>query len=340
MVENNKTLTEQSIEELSVYDVNFPTRFFNSTVVTRLEQTESVLAKIYNAVLSDVSVGSQIRQATKKGFRLVVDATESTLDAIDKGKIKLTTEKSGKTFAQVRKSNGRYGEKLPIKKEVFSKGIDPVQMANSLQMKALQDQIMEITEQIECINYSVQEVLRGQQNDRIGLYYSGAALFLEARNITNSELRQSLLIQALKALSDSTFQLTLKMQSDIKYIVDEEYENAKGKNSRKKLVATRINDINQCFAFIHQATMLKAGTYCEMGELLSMATVLDEYSSFISNTIAPYASLLSQYDKSDTGAEDGLWKSRAKLYLNTSDFTQRLKACETTLYLDVLGDEE
>ena len=50
---------------------------------------------------------AQVREATKKGYKYVVDATESTLEAIDSGKIKLTTENSGKMYAQIREANGR-----------------------------------------------------------------------------------------------------------------------------------------------------------------------------------------------------------------------------------------
>jgi len=34
--------------------------------------------------------------------------------------------KASPMVAQVREDNGHYGSKLPIKKEVFAKGIDPV----------------------------------------------------------------------------------------------------------------------------------------------------------------------------------------------------------------------
>ncbi|MGN1348161.1 MAG: hypothetical protein ACI4VI_04385 [Acutalibacteraceae bacterium] len=326
-------------EEMSPYDISYPTHFFTASILTKLNQAESAIERIYKTVLSDTSIASQIKHATKKGIRLVVDVTESTLDAIDKGKIKLTTEKSGKVFAQIRKADGKYGSKLPIKKEIISKEIDPVQLANTLQMKALQDQIMEIADQIALIDSSVQEVLQGQQNDRIGLYYSGAALFIEAQNVTNPEMKQLLTAQALKSLSDATFQLTLKIQSDIKYLANREYDTTKGKKSRESLIASRMNDINQSFAFIHQATMLKAGTYCEMGELQSMSTVLDEYSYFIRHTIAQNSSLLAQCDTADNGAENGIWKSRAKLELNVNNFTSKIKSSEKVLYLDTIKEE-
>jgi len=332
-------LTVPAMEELSPYDAEYHIKFFANGLKDKLKQAEKAAEEIYHAVLKNSPILAQIEQATEKGFKYVVDATESTLEAIENGKIKLTTEKSGQMFAQIREANGHYGSKLPIKREEFAKGIDPVQMANSLQLKALQQQMQTIADQIIMIDYSIQEVLQGQQNDRIGLYYSGMALFLEAKNITDAEMKRSLIAQALRSLSDATFQLTLTMQSDIKYLANKEFNNAKGKK-RELLIDERMNNINQSFAFIHQATMLKAGIYCDVGELSAMSTVLDEYAHFIDGTIAGNASLLAQCDTLDNGTENGIWKSRAKLKLDVAYFTKQISTSEKVLYLGVLKEAE
>lgn len=332
-------LSIPATEELSPYDAAYPMKFFANGLKNKLRQAETAVEKIYHTVLTELPILAQMEQATEQGFRYVVDATESTLEAIDSGKIKLTTEKSGQMFAQIRNANGRFGSKLPIKREEFAKGIDPVQMANSLQLKALQQQMQIIADQIYMIDYSVQEVLQGQQNDRIGLYYSGMSLFLESRRITDVEMKKALTAQALRSLSDATFQLTLTMQSDIKYLADREYNNAKGKK-REVLIDERMNSINQSFAFIHQATMLKAGAYCDIGELPAMSTVLEEYAHFIEGTIAENASLLAQCDALDNGTEKGIWKSRAKLKLDVAEFTKQIDTSEKVLYLGVSKEVE
>lgn len=246
------------------------------------------------------------------------------------------TQENGKTYAQLR-VNGKYGSKLPIKKEFFRNGIDPTQMANALQMQALQDQIQDVANQLILIDGSVREVLQGQQNDRIGLYYSGLSLFLESRSIVATGLRDALQSQALRALAEATFQLKLTMQADIQYIKQKEYEKAKGK--RKELIIEHMSKINQSFAFIHQATMLRAGIYCDIGEHASMARVLEEYSCFIDNDVAKNAMLLSQYDINDDGTETGLWASRSQLKLDIAELSRALNNPEKILYLGVAQEE-
>ena len=333
--ENRFDLAEPVVQEISPYDVSYPVVLLSNGIKKELEQAQIVAQNIYRAVVKEMPALTQVQQAMDKGCRYVVDASESTLKAIESGALKLTQE-NGKTYAQLR-VNGKYGSKLPIKKEAFRKGIDPTQMANALQMQALQDQIQDVANQLILIDGSVREILQGQQNDRIGLYYSGLSLFLESRSVSDAGLRNALQAQALRALAESTFQLKLTMQSDIRYIEQKEYDKAKGK--RKELIMEHMNNINQSFAFIHQATMLRAGIYCDIGEHGSMARVLEEYSYFIDNDVAKNALLLSQYDMNDDGTETGLWASRSQLKLDTAELSRALNNPQKTLYLGVAKEE-
>ncbi len=325
-------------DELSPYDAAYPVKLLSNGLKLKLAQAENVVENVYKAVSKASPMVAQVREATKKGYRYVVDATESTLEAIESGKIKLTTENSGKMYAQIREANGHYGSKLPIKKEVFAKGVDPVKMTNALQTKALQEQVQQIADQIAVIDHRVREVIQGQQNDRIGLYYSGLTLYLEARNVNDPEMKKALMAQSLRALSEATFQLGLTMQSDIKYLADGEYKVGKGKSVG--LIDSRMNSINQSFAYIHRATMLRAGIYCNEGELAAMSTVFNEYSRFIDGTVAKNAALLAQCDTSDSGTEKGIWKSRARLKLDVSEFNKQLNSPDKTIYLGVSKENE
>lgn len=334
----NTELDHAAFDQMSPYDASYPISFLSHGLQTRVSQADAAIQTIYKAVAKDAPVIAQIRQATQKGCRYVVDATDSMIEAIESGKIKLTTEKSGQMFAQIREANGQYGSKLPIRREVFRKGIDPVQMANTLQMRALQNQLQTLSHQMIAIDRSVKDVLQGQQNDRIGLYYSGVSLLIESRNVSSPALKKALIAQSLRGLSEATFQLTLTMQSDIQYLAAGGYNEEKKK--RQELIRQRIQNIHQGFAFVHQATMLRAGIYCDQGEMAAMASVLDEYSHFISETVAKNAGLLAQCDIRDNGANSGIWQSRAKLKLEVADLLKQLRSPEKVVYLGIAGKEK
>lgn len=336
-MDENTNAVIAATEPLSPYDPAYPSQLLSYGLQEQLDKAEIAAKSIYKAVVKVAPDAVQLREATKKGYRLVVDVSESMLKEIESGKIKLCVEKGGKTFAQIKDSNGHYGQKLPIKREAFSKGIDPVQMANALQIRALQDQMQKLDNQIEEIYYSVKEVLEGQQNDRLGLYYSGVAMYLEARSVSHLELRRALIAQALRAASDASSQLLLSMQADIRYLANREYKNAKGKSV--ELIDSHMQSINKAFAVIHQAALLRAGIYACEGELSAMTSVLAEYSRFVEGTIAQNAELLAQCDTSDNGGEAGVWNSRKNFKLDVSELVKQINDSEKTFYLTAAEEE-
>ncbi len=338
MNSSEQELESISPDDLSPYDPAYPVVLLSHSMRHRMDLAQRAAERVFRAAVKSAPIAAQLGQATKKGFRLVVDATDSTLQAIESGKIKLTVEKGGKTFAQIRNGN-KYGEKLPIKRETFAKGIDPVQMANAMQMRAIQEQMQRISYQIESIDHSVLEVIQGQQSDRIALYYSGLSLYLEACKVNDPAMRKALISQSLRALSEATFQLVLKMQDDIRYLKGKEY-NLEKASSRVSAIDDRMRSIERSFSIIHQAAMLRAAIYCKEGELPAMASVLTEYARFIGRTIAPNAELLAQCDKTDSGTKKGIWMSRKSFELDVADLAEKLEAPKTTIYLAVEREQE
>ena len=165
-----------STQELSIYDPNYPVALFSDSMNLTLHEADKCAQEIYRAVAKAAPSTTQLAKA-KKSVRYVVDMSDKTIENIESGKIKLTTNKAGETFAQIMDENGKFGKKLPIKKEDVVVGVDPVTMAMAMQMKAMQEQLEDIADQINRIDKNVKEVIKGQQNDRIGQYLSGVSLY-------------------------------------------------------------------------------------------------------------------------------------------------------------------
>lgn len=300
-------------------------------------EAKAAIADIARFVRRESPEIAQTVQASKKGFRLVVDASDEVLEKIDEGSIKLTTDRLGNTYAQIKNAKGRYGKKLPIKREDFRQGIDPVQAANSLQLKAMQGQLDAMADQIEAIDERARDILAGQHDDRMGLLQSGMDLYLEANSASDPAFRAMLSAQAIRSFSDAGAQLALEMSSDIEYLANREYDSAKGK--RAKLIEDKMRSINECFPAVHRAFMAKAAIYCERGELASMAAALGSYARVLDGTVVKHAGLLAECDASDDGSDQGVWRSRAALRLDVGDIAKRLEAPEKTFYLEPCDDE-
>lgn len=55
----------------------------------------------------------------------------------------------------------------------------------AMQMEAIKQQLQSIIESLKDIEGKVIEVIQGQRNDRIGLFYSGLSLYVESRERTD-----------------------------------------------------------------------------------------------------------------------------------------------------------
>ncbi len=318
----------QAIKKWDPYNPGFPMQYFSMNVDSKINEAEKIVDSIYDVVVKETTNLSIALEESKPGFRLVVDTPKDVLKAIEEGKVKLSTDRKGNIHAQIRRADGKLDKKLPIKKEDIEE--NSLEVASALQLKQIQEQLVELSKQIVDINYSVQDILKGQQNDRIGLYYGAASLIAESAQIKNEPFQEILMVQGIGALSEAIFQLALKFKDDIRFLSNKEYEKARGK--RVKIIEEKMNDINQAFAYIHQGMILKAAVYCRLNEFSAMTTVLEEYSRFIEYNVKPNAGLLSQLDSNDTGLKTGIWKSRAVLSFDSINLNNLLENTKETYY--------
>lgn len=336
---NDKEIIPAFDREIAPTDPEFPIYLFAKNIQPDQDLIESAAKSVYETVVKVSPFAAQLSEAAKKGVRYVVDTPDSMLDALEAGKIKFTREKNDLMFAQIRDSNGHYSDKVPIKREEFARGIDPVQMANAIQLQALQNQMQEVQASIYAIDRNVKEVIQGQRSDRRALYLSGLTLYLEARDVSDDSLRMNLLAQAQRSLSDASNRIALELQNDIDWIKEAKATDFKKMKDREKLLGERIDAINEAFANVHQASLLRAAIYGELGEFKALARTLESYSRFIREQIVGNAGLLAECDPGDLGFEHGTWSKRAKLSLDVEDVVKSLESTEQVFYLDVVEEE-
>ena len=334
-VSNNETEIDSS-NYISVFDLDpdRPTEYLFNTVSKQMSAAEETAIQIYHQLVKDTPTVLEAGKALNNNLRLVVSASEKTMDGIAKGTIKLVNE-NGNVYAQI-KNGQHYGKKLPVRAEKFS-SFDPSTFAAALQMQALQTEVESVHTQVMVLTDLTKGILQGQTDDRIGLYLSGAYMFIEAKSVKNKSLAVELCSQAIRSISEAEFQLSVSLNSDIKYIVKKEYKTIPIKE-RQKNVTERMNSIEQKYTYIHKATMLKSAIYFDLGETGAMVSSLREYSKFIDNVIVPNALVLSQVTVGDDGSSNGRWQKRIAVRLDVSDLANRLSNLPKTMYIGLEQD--
>lgn len=318
-----------------LYDDSYPMKLLEQAFEMQVEQAEKATNKLVSDILKSQEFDPRKLSEGKEKMRLVVDGSDDFIKDYQDGVIKLAKEK-GHVVAQI-KNNGKYGPKLPIKEETYVDGPNSLEIMNACQLKNIADSLQELSNQMLAIDENIKEVLRGQQNDRLGLYYSGVSLYLEANRVSDPAFKIGLISQSLKALSDANYQLVLTMQSDISYLKRKEYES--DKRHKFNLMNEKVNNINKAFSAIHQATLMKAAIYCQCGEINAMTSVFNEYALFIQNTVVPNAKLLTQCDMNDTGKLDGTWSSRSLLLNKVIRIVNQLNGSDEELPIGIGGKE-
>lgn len=152
---------------------------------------------------------------------LEVKLTVEQKDLYKNGLLKLDADKDGNIYAQLRE-NGRYGKKLNVEETS-----NQVQLMTALQLEVVKNVLIELVDTLENVEETVSEILSGLHNDRVGLYYSGIALYLESLQVTDEEFKKQLIAQALKSLNDAQAQIVQEFKSDIAYLKLSEFKNIK-----------------------------------------------------------------------------------------------------------------
>lgn len=309
---------------------------FKTLIAKREEQADTVIEKIADAVMA-TGIAGELAGNAEKEARYVVNMSKETMEAIEQGLIKLDKGKDGQMYAQLRDANNCYGKKLSISEELVEQGIDTLGAINALQLKAIQEQLLEIADAIDAISEDVETVIQGQQNDRLGLFHAGRALLVEAQNVQDPTFKKLLSSQALKSLSDASAQMELQLQSDVAYLINGQYEKKKGK--RDEEIETRMDAVNKCFEAIHQAALLKASIYYEAGELRAMLAAVSEYGQFLEEVVVPNAPLLAEFDQKDNLLSGGTWTTRSRSLAGVEELKGQLSA-GSSFYLEALQSEE
>ena len=219
-------------------------------------------------------------------------------------------------YAQLRE-NGKYGKKLTISEE--TKQTDLVFAA---QLNNIKDVLVEIVDLLENIEECVNNVLTDLHNDRVGLYYSGISIYLEALQTTDTSLQKQLIAQSIKSLSDSQAQIIQELKSDVAYLKSSEYQKIK-KKKHERLVE-KMQNIHECYQTINRIITLKAMIYFDNNQLSSMLMVYKQYQRFIDAFIKPNAAFLIECDPRDDKLINGVWNKRANAFIDCKELQNAL----------------
>lgn len=316
---------------LSLFDEQFSIADFSHAVETAENSSSDILEATKRAVYHAFE-----KDADSNDPKYIVNFDDETKAAIKCGSVELVPAKDGGFYAQLRNTETkRLSSKLSITEELGEEGVDAAALQAALQMEAIKKQLATIIQSIQEIEGKVTEVIQGQRNDRLGLFYSGLSLYVEAKEIQDASLKQQITSQALRSINDANAQMIQDIRTNIEYLITGEYKNHKKITGK---IEEYLNVIHQCYDVVYRAAFLKATIYQENGEIAAMLTAIDEYGRFVEKLIVPYAGKLSELDQHSQFIESGTWGKIAGTLSSCRELRKQI--AENRMYLLSTGGIE
>ena len=302
----------------------FDEQFAVANFAALIEKTESYSDSILDSARQAVHNAYEKEQDNPK---FVLDISDDVAARIDNGEIQLVTC-GDEVFAQLRDEKGKFGKRLPIKKDLEDEGISTEQLQLALQMEAIKEQLKSIIKGMKELEGYVKDVLEGQRNDRIGLYYSGISLYLEACATKDEYFRKQLIAQAIKSLNDANSQMIQEARTSVEYLVTKQFRKSK---DRMKKIEEHLAIIHQCCDVIFKAACMKAIVYNNCKEVDAMLVSIEEYGRFVENLIVPNVGELNELDPSVKLFSKGSWNQIADTFTGCKNIREQIAERDTYL---------
>ena len=224
--------------------------------------------------------------------------TNSQKSEIAKGAVKLMTKKDGSLMANLvdTKTN-------KIVDTISLKGINITpEFSQAMCDFTTQMQMAQIAEQMQVIQFAVEEVRQGQEFDRLATAYSCQQKLLQIMSFNNQELKMNALLNLALAAEDSR-NLLMKSQTMNLDFVKNQPDNFMGKlltGSKQEDIDSRINQIRESLNVVNMVSLVEAIAYQEMGEEKASKKSLDYYAEFIKENYLNDNNLLERLDLLDS----------------------------------------
>ena len=307
--DNPLWFVEESTELMEYSQGGLAAQIFEIVDRKILEDKKDILLSL---VESSPAVAELIK-GMEKSERLQLVFSDKVQKKIADGTYKLMKRKDvdGVFKAVVVDEKGKTRAIADLKWEEIGSGVDPAAMTSAMQGMAIQQQLREISEQLQDMSAAMEDVLMGQHNDRLAMFFSGEAIYREALAASDETLKRSLTSAAIMALTNASTSLQASLVYEVNAICDK-YDEEKGRfvGIKSEKLMEKMYLINSSFQTIHKATTLKAAIYYREGEYQALTTVLSDYKGFLERSLPEEKAHILYLADPNEKTFEGVWNIR------------------------------
>ena len=240
-----------------------------------------------NEIKQIPAIASLVKEL-KDNDNLKVILSKVDLQALKEKKNFLKRNKKGYIMPFLFDEKGRRIEKQ------IQLDLNDINILTSIDRIIVQRQLGQLINKIQEINDSINKILNGQQNDRVGLAKSAKYQYLEAMNIFDTDIKQGILLNAIKTAHDARSQLI----EDIKCDINKFLEIPERQFNLFIKQITNKNYENESYELVHN--IYRSYEYINITSgILALAYVELEQPQNIRLSFKPYREVLNFFRQQD-----------------------------------------
>ena len=228
---------------------------------------------------------------------LMAVLTDEQKAKIAEGALKIMTRKDdGALLATLVDSKGKVRFHIPLKE---IKGFP--ELSNALTSYAMQMQLVQIIEQIQTVQQAIEDVRKGQENDRLATAYSCKQKLLQAMVIKNPQLKTMALLRIISDAEDSRNLLMQSQNANIAFIQNQP-ESFFGKlisGAEPEKINLTINEIRENLCAVNLVSLAEVIAYQQLDEFEAAQISLQYYADYIKQTYLNKKGLVERLDMLD-----------------------------------------
>jgi hypothetical protein len=217
---------------------------------------------------------------------------------------------------------------------------------------AMQNAMAEIASQLEEINEKLDNILIGQQNDRLALADSCEQQLMEALNVDDPELKKYMLANVIKTGNDARFQLLRTFEYDVKYFEDLPdcqssiqiiLKNSKNRNLNEEIKA-KMNSLYNTYKAINRISLVLSFTYQELHQYQNIELSLKPLQALLQKISKNELLRKKLYDYDDWTKHkelDNIWYNEpVRAMENVQSMVNSIKyISDSTIEIEIKGEE-
>ena len=195
-----------------------------------------------------------------------------------------------------------------------------------------QTQMAQIAQDIQYVQLAVEEVRKGQENDRLAIAYSCKQKLLQAMAIENPQIRQLALMNLTASAEDSRNKLMLSQIETVEFLKKQPTDFwGKFLNGAKEQEKDRkITELRESMNALNMVSLTEAISYQELGEQKAANIALDYYGGYLDKVYMSDKEFLERLDSLNPSPKK-YWSTKLP---DISEKVKLLNSEQKDLYLE------